>query len=231
MAYPVIEGYNTSNTASGTNHTVNLPANIQAGELLVVLSYSDGTNENDNIAGWTRLGYKSYSGHSCAILYKIATGEEGATVTGTTASTEATAHISLRISNWSDVELSAVANATSLYPNPPNLAPAWGVYKTLWLAIGGGDYNRTVSAYPEGYSDSIYSFYNGTGGCWVGCARKFSENESEDPGTFTISASDDWSAWTLAIAGISDKYYKEVLGNVNLIKKFVKEIYIKVGTG
>jgi hypothetical protein len=198
--YPVIEATNTSNTASGTTHTINLPSGISAGDLLLIIFSSDGTAQDHSVSGFSRVAYASYSGHTFSVHSKTATGSEGATVSGTTASTEATAHISYRISGWTDSDISSVVNGISTSPDSPNLAP-WASYKTLWISAAGGDYNRTVSTYPSGYSDTEFSRYNSTVGSWVASASKELEAASENPGAYTISASDDWSAVTIAIKG------------------------------
>ncbi len=208
--YPKLEGTNTS-TSSGTgnkspySHTIKLPDNIRTGELLIVIFFADGTGGNPNIAeaGWERIGNSSYSGHSGAVFSKVADSNSGTnkTVTGTTSAKVATAHVSLRISNWNRYVISSHATNTNNSPKPPYLAPPWGASKTMYIAVAGGDYGRTVSSYPSGYSETKPSIVSGSSGCWAAMGTKYSVNPSEDPGTFRISGSDDWSAWTVAIEG------------------------------
>lgn len=207
--YPKLEATNTS-TSSGTgyrspySYSIKLPNGIRKDDLLIIIFFADGTGRNPNLTGWNRLQYSSYSGHSGAVFYKKAESnlENDQTVTWTNSSQFATAHITLRISNWNRYVISSPAYNTNNSPKPPYLEDLpWGASKTMYIAIAGGDYGRTVSSYPLGYGETKSSVVSGSSGCWAAMGTKDSVNPSEDPGTFRISGSDDWSAWTVAIEG------------------------------
>ena len=201
-SYPVVESHATSYIKEKRNHRVSLPSGIEEGDLLIVLFYceKEGNPQNFVINGWTRAGYNQYSSHNCAIFYKTAVGNEGNQVIVDTNNNKNkdSSHISLRISNWSNSALSGGNNGANQNPDPPNLEHGWGIYKTLYIAVAGGDGNRTVASYPSGYSEIIQE---SVGKCWVACAEKEEESAGDNPLTFNISSGGGWTAWTMAVKG------------------------------
>lgn len=202
-AAPLIEETTGGNdTTDQQNHTVNVFATPPAGQLLLVLFASDGNPTITFPAEWTQL-FQDANGSDVIFgaWYRVADGTETATITVTTSSSQMTAHTSFRISNYGVLPVVGTsATGASVNPNPPTLTPWWGSAYNLWFAVSGSDYNRTVSAYPSGYSNGRYDRSNNTGGCTVGSASKIASASSDNPGTFTISSSDQWVANTIAIA-------------------------------
>ena len=202
MAFPQVAAVNGGiNVVTSTSHTVNLPAGIEAGDLLLVFFASDGYPTISFPAGWTQL-FQTNSSFAVAFgaWYRIADGGEGATITVTTPLGEMTAHTSYRITGYSGTpEAGTPAIGFSYYPNPPGLTPTWGAKDTLWFACEGNDYTRPVTAYPTNYTDSRNDYCDQYSGCGVGTARRELNAATEDPGTFTISLSDQWVANTVAI--------------------------------
>lgn len=95
---------------------------------------------------------------------------------------------------------SANAQATSAAPDPASLTPSWGSAKTLWIAACGYDSNPTVTVYPTNYtSNQSNAFADNANGAGIGYATRELEAASENPGAFTLSFSDQWSAVTLAV--------------------------------
>ena len=208
MAFPVVAAVNGgNNTTEGKNHTVNLPANISAGDLLLVIFGTDFF-PNEDISfpeGWTSLfevnNDPSAPAFRMGAWYRVADGTEGATITVTTVTNQMTAHTSYRITGYSGVpECGTAAVATSgTAPNPPSLTPSWGALDTLWFAIEGNDDVDTVTAYPTDYTNGRADFANATGGCNVGSAYRELNAVSENPDAFTIAASEQWIANTIAV--------------------------------
>lgn len=214
--YPVVAAENGGyHATSATEHTVNLPSGIQAEDLLLVFFVSDGTPTITFPEGWTQLFQTADdSAVKFGAWYRIADGGEGATITVTTSASEWTAHTSYRITGYSGTpEVGTPTTGASANPDPPSLTPSWGAKDTLWFAIQGNDSNKTVSDYPADYTDGRNDYGNSIVGCGVGSARRELNATSEDPGTFTLSASEQWIANTVAIqpAAVGEAPEKPVL--------------------
>lgn len=91
------------------------------------------------------------------------------------------------------------ANAASSTPDPPLLTPNnWGAEDTLWFALAGVDTSRTVSVFPLP-DNQTSQVSGGSGGATLAICTQNLNASSLNPGTFTISASDDWIAFTIGI--------------------------------
>ena len=227
-SFPAVEGVNGGNdVVNQTNHTVNLPAGIEAGDLLLAFFASDDLPVITFPGGWTQLIQTGNVSSKFGAWYRVADGEEGATIVVTTDAVQMTAHTTYRISGYSGVPLAGTATGTSANPNPPDLGPTWGAEDTLWFVASSYGENLTVTAYPDppDYTDGRNDLANHAEGCGVGTARQELNAVSEDPGTFTISAPQTWVAATVAIApddlevtatGItSDEYTVKTYGVAN----------------
>ena len=187
------------------NHTVNLPAGISAGDLLLVFFATDSaaaiTFPNEGV-DWIQLFERARGGDvNGGAWYRIADGGEGATIIVTTATAQRTAHTSYRITDYTLVpEAAAGADGSSANPNPPNLAPTWGALNTLWFAVSYNDGSRIVNAYPANYTDGRNDTPVAGTGAGVGSARRELNAAAENPGTFTLSGVEDGVANTIAVA-------------------------------
>lgn len=207
MAFPQVEATNTSSEGSGvTNHTVNLPAGIQAGETLLVFFSCDTAEAIGWPGGWNQIfDISNGTDNSLAIAWRKATGGEGASITVTTGGSEQSAHASYRISGAIDPtvtapEASTGATGGSVNPDPDSLTAGGGSKEYLWIAVEGNDGDKTVSAYPTNYdSNQLNSVSAGSGGCGVGVSSDEVETDVQDPGTFTLSAGDQWVACAVAV--------------------------------
>jgi hypothetical protein len=209
LAAPVVAS--VTETAFGTDttdHHVDIPATVDAGDLLIVLFTNDGSATVTTPAGWTALASDAANGAvRLSVYYKIAGGTEGGTTVNfvTSAEEEAAAQV-YRITNWHGItppEISTAATGTSTKPDPASLDPAgWDVAGTLWLAVAGqdrGDQSGTT-AYPASYTDGISTLSSdGTGSCRIHSARRVFAAGSENPGAFTIPVSEEWIAFTIAV--------------------------------
>jgi hypothetical protein len=214
MAFPSIVTTNTTNgTAAATNKVCNLPAGIAAGDLLILMIRSAAADTHTTPAGgWADL-IKNHSGDASddvtSIFYKMAaSGSEGATVTvNGTASLKFSA-LSWRITGHSTTdipEISTAAIGSSVSPNPATLSLADPKdYLLLWLGAWEGEQTSPPASNPTNYSSNIIGADSGTAGAITSNSRCASASRqanvsSENPGIWTISAADEWTAWTLGV--------------------------------
>jgi hypothetical protein len=213
MAVPVLAApivASVTETAFGTDttaHYVDMPATVNAGDLLIVLFTNDGSAIVTTPGGWSSLASANGAAVRLSIYYKIAAGTEGGTTVNfaTSASEQAAAQV-YRIANWHGTtppEISTAATGTSTAPDPASLDLAgWDVADTLWLAVAGQDRGNQegATAYPYSYTDGISTLSSATTyGCRTHSARRVLAAESENPGAFTIPDLDKWIAFTIAV--------------------------------
>ena len=207
---PQVASVTTSTFGTNTTaHAVTMPSSVSAGDLLLMLVTSDGSANQTTPSGWTALFLNQRSGTAVTFsaFTKVATGTEGGTtVNVATSATEQAAAQVYRITSWygnlSGVVTSASATGTNASPNPASLTPSWGAGNTLWIATHAADHNstRSTTAYPANYTNGLHTQSNtGSSAVHVSSARRAQNAATEDPGTFTMSASDDWVARTIAV--------------------------------
>ena len=209
LAAPVVAS--VTETAFGTDttdHYVNIPATVNAGDLLIVLFTNDRNESVTTPGGWSLLASDANGAHvRLSVYYKIAAGaEDGTTVNFVTSASEQAAAQVYRISSWHGTtppEISTAATGTDTAPNPASLNPAgWDVAETLWLAVAGQDRGDQSgpTAYPASYTDGMSTLSSdGTGSCRIYSARRLLAAASEDPDAFTIPVSEQWVAFTIAV--------------------------------
>lgn len=219
MAFPQIADADTkfgTVIANATSWTLTYPTNIVSGDLLVALVAADGTTSMA-ATGW-EARVNNGGAVSTAVLFRVANGSETGTFTLTLGATEQGAWRIFRIpaSTWfggtvptggslstpqhsTGISVDGVGILVNANPNPPVLDPLnWATEDTLWIAMMSADTSRTVSVYPlAGRNTADVS--GGAAGATLGVCTTESAVSSLDPGTFTISASDDNDAATIAI--------------------------------
>lgn len=196
-----IEATNTSSTsAAGTSATVNLPASIAAGDLLVVLveSRDPGTGA---ISGFSSLARDNGTNAYLQLFYKTATGSEGATVTWTSSNSVQSAHASLRISGWQGTpEKGTAVTGSTDNPNPPSITPSWGSARTLFIAAFGSTGTAVASGAPTNYSGLLTAASSGSNNVAINVATRVTTASSDDPGALTATLSGaTWVSQTFAI--------------------------------
>lgn len=207
--FPVVAATATAtDVVNDTNHTVNLPASISAGDLLIVVHVGSATDATPNSAltGWTLLRDKtiaSNAGHVVA-FYKIASGAEGSTATITTDLAEDSGSCAYRITGWHGTtppEASAGATTGSnTAPDPDAVTPSWGAEDNLFIAVGDADGNHTITAYPANYgSNNITSATSTAGGGACGLATRNLNATTDDPGAFTSNTSGTTAGFTIVV--------------------------------
>lgn len=197
--FPVIEGSTKQGSASATNHSLNLPTGIVAGELLIMTLGAFNISQVPVLSfpgGWTRQYTKSVNGQNAhEVWIKTATGSEGSTISVTADVAASIAQKVARVSNWRSVSVSTGATGQSTTPNPDSLDPGLGLDKFLWLALSGGFV--TPSGPPSNY-ENFDTISQGVSD--IGIATRFLAASSEDPGAFGGGTSNFWDACTVAIA-------------------------------
>ena len=207
MAFPTIAATNTGEEVTNTtSHVLNLPASISNGDLLIMTVGYDGPPGAETWpAGWTEIwqldGPSSAGAGTCRFLR--ADGTEGATITVTITNSEASAHCCYRITGHhttTDPE-AGTASGTTANPDCPSFNPAgWGTEDTLWIASYCWDGGRTNDAFPTNHTLSqIWENSQVAEGSGAAMSGRNLNAASVDPGTGTISSSDQWTAGTIAV--------------------------------
>lgn len=211
MAFPVVaDAVATAQTTNSTSWTIDVPAH-NAGDLLILAIGMDGAptiNSLSAVGGtdaWTQRGNAANGTANRLAVYRCrATASRAAsTVTLSLAATEQGVCRCLRITGahpTTEVAISASATGSSTTPNPAALDPAdWATEDTLWIAYCNTDAAVTATAAPASF-DNLFSDVSGGGnGAGLHSARREQAVSSQDPGTFTLSATETWVAFTVGI--------------------------------
>ena len=208
MAYPIVESVTeTGFSGSSTTHNVDMPAIVNAGDLLFIL-FCAKTYVPVNPSGWTELFTGTLGTCNTKGFVKVAAGTEGGgTVNVTTPTGTNAAAQTYRITSWygtlAGVEDGVPATpGGSDSPNPPSLTVSWGSKENLWLAVfGGTDDDVEASSGPTDYTDLISTVSGGgtDDGAEVGSARREYTSDTDNPGVFTLPESESWVANTISI--------------------------------
>lgn len=201
MAAPVDAGRATTNiTAAATPWTVNLPGSIASGDLLVMYVQT-GNGRSVTATGWTLLVEDATDGSADnhIVLYRVADGTEGATVSVTpTGGTSKGGAIVWRVTGAKTTG-TILTSATVVNQNanidPPNAATDGGASAdVLAIVMAGVDgETQTFSAAPASYSN-LQTANSGTAGtaatnCVIaGATRQRTAVTAENPGAFTNDA-------------------------------------------
>ena len=205
MAFPTVAATNQG-SSNGTSHTINLPASISAGDLLLVFLSVDSGSETATWpdANWIKV-FETNGGTvvTSSLVYRIATGSEGASITVTTAGSEYSDHVSWKINaaawHGTTPPEATTSDVNSSSPNAPSHTASWGSDDNLWIAgILYNDGRTTCSAYP--LPDNNLNQQDGSpGGVGVAVCSDELTNATLDPSTFTISSGEDLVVFTAAV--------------------------------
>jgi hypothetical protein len=191
-----------------------LPTGIVSGDLLLLALRSAGADTHSTPTGWTQLVLNNQSDASddrTSLWYRKADGSEVSPLTVSGTASLKFACLSWRITGAADPaiqppQVSSVATGTSTSPNPGPLAPTGGTKMYLWIWLGGWEGEQTsppADPTPTNYGNKIgansSNFGNTNTNCRLASVTRNSIASSEDPGSWTISASDDWTAYTIAV--------------------------------
>lgn len=195
----VVASATNSNASSTASHIINLPTGIIAGDLLVAVLGNNGDRTHTWPSGWVELG-DTLNGtiSSATIGYRIANGTEGSTITVTASTSSVSVAICAAIRNRIGAPTtSTVATGTSTAPNSGSVA----IRNGLFLSTFGGRQTANILGYsvPSGYTVIAATQQNSAGGAVAGMAHITKSIASEDPPAWSVSASCNWVAWTIAI--------------------------------
>jgi hypothetical protein len=188
--------------------TATMPNGVTAGDLLIAAISTDG---NTSAAagggeGWTNItDAANGSDVRLNILAKVAAGGDALNLTLGAAVDSAT-HV-MRIvdhgvsSVATDVEVGTAATGTSTAPNPPSVTPAANA-KNLFIAVAASDDDDDSTAFaPTNYTGEGQGQSAATAtACLIQVAYRYvTTGSAEDPGAFTLAASEQWVTQSLCV--------------------------------
>ncbi|WP_437635614.1 neuraminidase-like domain-containing protein [Sorangium sp. So ce854] len=211
--FPVIRAVQQSGFGSTTTaHNVAMPADITAGDLLIVLFAANDVSVTTP-AGWQVLwsgshpleGIVRFNGYA-----KVATGNEGGTLVNfqTSAARQAAAQVyRVAVNSWEGtlsegVEVSSQGYNTSHQADPPALDPSEGLLEALSIACAAFSGGPEVSSGPAGYSSpSMVKSAATSAHCMLVSASREIFDTSEDPSSFIVTptGSHPWVSRTIMI--------------------------------
>ena len=218
MAFPVVRSSKlTQQTSNSTSWTLTFPFEagdikdggsdyVVAGDLILVTVGQDGTGGSGSIPDFTQIYSQASAACRGVTLAKVATGSETNLTYSPGASEQGVARVVV-IKNWygtigSGIEAGGTATGTDSSPDPGSFNPVtWDVEDTYWRACAAhDDGNDVINAFPSNFTDNPNADSSvGGNGAGLGSAGLASGIASVDPGTFTISAAEQWVAWVIAI--------------------------------
>lgn len=207
MAFPQVAAFSTAATnASGTNHNVNMPTGISAGDQLLAYIACSTPGNAPSRAGWDALSCNGDLGGSSTgslhVFSRIADGSEGSSVTFTTPASCLSVTQCDRITDYNGTPqtTAGVTQSSGTNPNPPALTPPGGASDRLWITlVGYGNGTQTISSYPSSYTNGRNFRQHSVTNRGVGIAYRELNAASEDPGSFTVSGSAAARSLTIAI--------------------------------
>lgn len=226
MYYPVVAAGKSGNSGgNATSHVISPPAGTHTGRLgIVFFSVDGGSTSCSPSTGWQTVQnnlsanlYIATTANTFVCFWRVFDGGVNDTLTITTP-TESAAWVEYLIETWTwwswlpeaNTISSGTENNTASFsmnsgldasPDPPSENPNWAEsYQALWIVAYGWDGNRSHSGYPSGYGSNQYTDrVAASTGAGIAVASTTGDSTTRDPGTGSISASDDWCSVTLAI--------------------------------
>lgn len=191
-----------------SNVSVVLPANVAAGDLLVVFIAQDGMNLlEDGDSGFTYLTGAAHASNQVAagIFYKTAEGDEG----GATVGFHGTASLDFAYTAYAFKDAAVTAPAYSASPStgtddsvePPECDAGTSAAR-YWMSFAGCD-RDDFDDYPDDLT--LNRRKAGTADLFNASAASAGIQSTTDAytpsGVFDMSGSDEWLCWTIGIAG------------------------------
>lgn len=230
MAFPVYESATDTDFATSvTSMAVNMPATVNAADLLIALVSVRNAGTWTKPTDWLEIpkvggGNLSQVGGGTVGkfdgFYKIADGsEDGGTATWTASVATTGAWITIRISGWHGTTPpeGTTTSGDASNANPPSANPGgWDSEDTLWIAVASN--SATTGGFTAAPTNYINLHSNGasSGGGEVSVASATRElaAASDDPGTFTPNSNRFWAAATIAIrpAAAGGTAVKDIIG-------------------
>ena len=207
----------TTFAADATSHNANMPATVNAGDLLVGLISADTTSSltYTQPSGWSTVvgtTISSDNNNSMAIFAKVAAGTEGGTTVNfaTNNSEKAAVHV-YRITGWAGTSIAANVvgridnQASSANPNPLSQTTPGSVTCDILSIAACGYSASSVLGFTSGPSGYTTTESNGgtdaTDGRIASGYKTTTAVSSEDPGTFTYTTAFTSVVATVVIMG------------------------------
>lgn len=213
MASPVDAGRIATNITTATDPwTVNLPASIAAGDLLVLFTRAAGAQSPTTPSGWTlfRQSVDDANDDITQVYWRVADGSEGSTMSFDWSAAAKGCAICWRITGADTtksprpIEGQAANVGTTANANPNAASGLDGSRDYLFLVILAMDSETATFTAPSGYSNTVTA-NSGTAGavatnCMAAGASRQATVSSEDPAAWTSSAPGaGWTSFTIAI--------------------------------
>jgi hypothetical protein len=207
MAFPVIATTNTTADTDASPTTVNMPASISAGDLLIVICAADaaGTITQSGASDWTKIEQVNNSTVVGYVLFaKIAAGSDSLTLTST--GSDDIACVSLRITGHgvsdvsTDITRGTAATGTDAAPDPPNCNPG-SAKDYLWIECFAADDDDDTTNYETSTWTKVAQIQsaNSTSSSLCAVASLNLNASSNNPGVMAMAATEEWVSQTLAI--------------------------------
>ena len=220
MAFPTSGAPSATNISSAAEpQTVNIGSPTQ-GQMLLALARVPAGGGFTLPSGWNELKDLTQAGSSSdriLVAWKYLTAGS-AEIGSATMSVDVDVGATARLGAWLVWKISGAANqapqisadatGTNANPDPGSVTPTGGTakdYLVFALAAAEGEQTTPYGTLPTNYSLYSGGANTGTGGAvatnatLTGAARELNSGAAIDPGTFTMSAADDWIAWTVIV--------------------------------
>ena len=212
--YPILESVDSSQQSKNAakTHTINLPAGTSVGDLILILwadhAGSGTANVKPAYSEWTKLDFgKFHTNHNALGFYKVITSPIESQIEIVSDDDDESGHIIYRFEAgtfegapfFSTTYVAGTINNTK-FPNPPKLSSSpLSVQKVTWIAAGFSHPSSLVKI-PTGFNNAARKQAVAANGMVV-AAMLNQEDDELDPGTFEISAAEEWVAATIGIKG------------------------------
>ena len=211
-AYPQVEATADSEVASAFS-TFNLPAGIQAGELLIAIisvrritGLSGYPNITTGPSGWTLLRTRANDRARMMVYARIADGLEGATASLTLNTNAVGAATVYRLSGTFDGDLPNTVYVSDsvadegINPDPPLTTTPWALAPTLWIAAAVRQSASQMLAPANSYTLVTAPVIAGDNAIRLVTATRELTATEENPAQFTGPTSTvPWIAMTIAV--------------------------------
>lgn len=199
MAFPSVTSITeTSETGDPANLTANLPATVDADDLLVaIFTHEENASLTAPASPWVEIVNLTVNGALLVAVKKADGTEDGGTVVASASRTGNGAHQVYRITaaSWSgdtaDIEGTISDSGVTNTPDPPSETASWGAEDNLWLSIATGrDDDASNTSYSTNYTNGTHTVSGGgaSNGVSLSTCRRELNTATEDPGVITISA-------------------------------------------
>lgn len=205
MAAPVYQSFAENKTTSGTSNTCNKPSGVVSGDLMIAHLSTDGSEVHSGPSGWQVCVHKD-QGTACtgSFWWKIAGGSEPSNYQFTWGTSEASYLYIMRFTGADDVQPIDIGNfndGSSSSPNCPDITTITD--DTLLLrSFTSDDDDITVDGGNPSGTTIITADESGTGSfsCAGGSAHETQATAgATGAATWTLTASEQWVAMTIAI--------------------------------